>query len=101
VLSRDPENYYTANRILDHNRDGVITISDLDAVMGNHRSRVERMPGVNERFGGRANQPQQTNRGPQISVAPTITPSVQQTASYVPQQQASAGMFILPVVVGA
>lgn len=44
---------------------------------------------------------QQTNRGPQVSVAPTITPSVQQAASYVPQQQTSAGMFILPVVVGA
>jgi hypothetical protein len=93
VLSRDPENYYTANRILDHNRDGVITISDLDTVMGRHRSRVERMPGVNERFGGRANQPQQTNRDPQISVTPTITPSVQREASYTPQQQASAGML--------
>ena len=101
VLSRNPENFYTANPGLDANNDGVITISDLDAVMGRHRARVERMPEVNERFGARANQPQQTTRGPQISSAPTITPSVQQAASYVPQQQASAGMFILPVVVGA
>lgn len=101
VLSRNPENFYTANPGLDADNDGVITISDLDAVMGRHRSRIERMPGINERFGARANQPQQTNRNPQVSVAPTITPSVQQAASYVPQQQASAGMFILPVVVGA
>jgi hypothetical protein len=101
VLSRNPENFYTANPGLDADNDGVITISDLDAVMGRHRSRIERMPGINERFGARANRPQQTNRNPQVSVAPTITPSVQQAASYVPQQQASAGMFILPVVVGA
>ena len=97
ILSRNPENYYTANPGLDANNDGIISISDLDAVMGRHRARVERMPGVNERFGNRANQPQQTNRGPQVSVAP-ITPSVQQAASYVPQQQASASMFILPVL---
>jgi len=41
---------------------------------------------------------QQSGRGPQVSLTPAITPSVQQTASYIPQQT-SASMFILPVLI--
>lgn len=49
----------------------------------------------------RSPNPIPPSRAPQVSAAPSITPSVQQTASYVPPNSGAGGLVILPVLVGA
>lgn len=111
ILTRSGESYYNANVGLDVNRDGIITITDLDARMARfggtqQASRMQRATGIEPtastpRSPSSSQPTQQSGRGPQISSTPTITSSVQQTASFVPQQHATAGILILPVMVGA